>query len=331
MLTALARGLVVLVAFCSSVGIAAELPKIRVLILDGQNNHKWQETTPILRTILESSGRFAVDVSTSPPKPAPPRLVKDASPVQKAAHAEAQRIFTLAETERLATAAARWAQWRPRFSDYGAVVSNYNGEAWPAEVRAAFVEYVNTGGGFVSYHAANNAFADWPEYNAMIGVGGWGGRTPQSGPYLRLRAGAWSTNQAEGPSGGHGPQHEFLIEASAPDHPIMRGLPVRWMHAKDELYHALRGPAANVNVLASALSEVTKEAEPMLMTLSYGRGRVFHTTLGHYVEALDGLGFQLTFLRGTEWAATGQVTQPAPPATAFSSGPGAALRPVTSK
>ena len=84
------------------------------------------------------------------------------------------------------------------------------------------------------------------------------------------------------------------------------------MHTKDELYHSLRGPAKDVSVLGSGLSDQTKEQEPLLMAISFGKGRIFHTTLGHYVEALDGLGFQVTFSRGTEWAATGKVTQPAP-------------------
>jgi type 1 glutamine amidotransferase len=52
--------------------------------------------------------------------------------------------------------------------------------------------------------------------------------------------------------------------------------------------------------------------EPMLMVLSYGKGRVFHTTLGHDTEAFQGVGFIVTFLRGSEWAATGKVTQEIP-------------------
>jgi len=110
------------------------------------------------------------------------------------------------------------------------------------------------------------------------------------------------------------------------DHPILRGLPAKWMHAKDELYHGLRGPAENVTVLASALSDKTNEHEPMLMVIPYGQGRVFHTTLGHAVDAVNGLGFQVTFARGAEWAATGQVTLPAPAAAL--SATSAALRPV---
>ena len=289
--------------------------KIKVLIIDGQNNHQWAITSPMLKQILEGTGRFSVDVSTSPASaPAAPKLAKDATLAQKTAHTESLAKHAAAVAAHKAAAPALWAKWRPNFTTYSVIISNYNGERWPAEVDAAFLSFVKNGGGFVSYHAANNSFSDWPEYNAMIGIGGWGGRNEKSGPYLRLRQTLWTKDATPGPGGGHGAQHEFLIEASVPEHPILRGLPAKWMHAKDELYHGLRGPAENVTVLASALSDKTNENEPMLMVIPFGKGRVFHTTLGHYVDAVNGLGFQVTLARGTEWAATGQVTLPAPKA-----------------
>ena len=313
-----------------SVAFAAS-DKIKVLIVDGQNNHQWAATTPMLKRILEDTGRFAVEVSTSPAaKPVAPKLANNSTPAQKAAHEEALKKFAAADAAHQAAAPAQWAQWRPKFSSYADVVSNDNGESWPAEVRDAFTAYVRGGGGFVSYHAANNSFPDWPEYNAMIGLGGWGGRTEKSGPYLRLRQAVWTKDLTPGRGGSHGAQHEFLVEASVPDHPILRGLPAKWMHAKDELYDSLRGPAENVTVLASALSDKTNEQEPMLMVIPFGKGRVFHTALGHFTDAVNGLGFQVTFARGTEWAATGKVTLPAPPAAALSATQ-AAVRPVAAR
>jgi len=90
------------------------------------------------------------------------------------------------------------------------------------------------------------------------------------------------------------------------------------MHAKDELYIKLRGPAKNMAVLATAYADPAKkgtgEHEPILFTVCYGKGRVFHTVLGHGPEQLRCVGFIVTFLRGTEWAATGRVTQMEVPA-----------------
>ena len=103
------------------------------------------------------------------------------------------------------------------------------------------------------------------------------------------------------------------------DHPITRGLPEKWMHAKDELYGWLRGPAKNLTVLATAFSDPatkgTDRQEPILFTISYGKGRIFHTVLGHVggvapYPAIECAGFIVTLLRGAEWAATGDVTQP---------------------
>lgn len=252
--------------------------KIKVLIIDGQNNHKWEITTPVLKNALESSGAFLVDVSTTPLKGSPPEA---------------------------------WHAWKPDFGSYQAVVSNYNGEPWPQSVRDAFTKYVAEGGGFVSVHAANNSFPDWREYNDMIGVGGWGGRNEKSGPWLYVKDGKLFRDTSAGNGGAHGAQHEFVVEVQNAEHPITRGLPKRWMHAKDELYSKLRGPAENVDVLTTAVSDLTGVNEPNNMVLGYHKGRVFHTTLGHADYSMLDRGFYTILQRGTEWVATGNVERTA--------------------
>jgi len=258
---------------------AAE-PALKCLIVDGQNNHNWQETTPIMKKILEETDLFTVDVATSPPK------------------------------------GGNMSTFKPDFAKYDVVLLNYNGQAWPDETKKAFVNYVAGGGGVVVVHAANNAFSNWPEYNEITGVGGWGGRNEKSGPYVYWQDGKMVRDTSPGRAGAHGPQYPIQIVVRAPDHPVTKGLPEKFMHSTEEFYHSLRGPAKNLTILATALSKKDKKGtgrhEPVLMAINYGKGRVFHTVLGHSGTQMKSVAFIVTLQRGAEWAATGKVTQKVP-------------------
>jgi HEAT repeat protein len=264
----------------------AEAAPLKAMLLTGQSGdwHPWRVSSPILKRYLEETGLFAVDVAMTPAKGGDMQTFK------------------------------------PNFSDYDVVVMDYEGDYWSESTQTAFVEYIRSGGGVVFYHAANNNFPKWKEFNEIAGLGGWGGRDERSGPMVRFRDGKFVLDTTPGEAGDHGPQHVFQMINRVRNHPITRGLPTKWMHAKDELYAKLRGPATNLTILSTAYADPEKggtgEHEPILFTISYGKGRAFNTALGHANEppltAVECVGFITTFQRGAEWAATGEVTQPVP-------------------
>ena len=184
---------------------------IRVMLLDGESGgpwHKWQLTTPVLKKLLDETTLFQVDVVTAPP------------------------------------AGGDFSRFAPRFSDYKAIVLNYDApdDRWSAALKTAFEQYVSGGGGVVVVHAADNAFPGWKAFNEMIGIGGWRGRTETAGPYWFLQDGQLTPDASPGPAGAHGARVPFTVTVRDATHPITKGLPAAWMHQGDELYSKLRGP-----------------------------------------------------------------------------------------
>ena len=256
------------------------------IIITGQNNHNWPVSHQAIKMTLENSGLFSLDVAVSPK------------------HGEDMSKFFV------------------DFKKYKLVVLDYNGDNWSAAMNASFINYVLGGGGVVVYHAADNAFTDWQAYNEMIALGGWGGRNQASGPYFYWKDGTLQSDDSPGIGGSHGFRHEFVLNCRSISHPITDGLPNRWKHASDELYDRMRGPGGIKDVLYTAYSSPDQKGsgreEPLIFTVEYGKGRVFHIMLGHCGNSLDDnpamqcAGFQTLLLRGSEWCATGKVTQVVP-------------------
>lgn len=260
--------------------------RLKALVVSGQNNHNWPVSHKVLERILEQSGLFEVDIALTAP------------------------------------AGGDMSGFKPDFAAYDVVVLDYNGDRWPAETDAAFLDYVQGGGGVVVYHAADNAFADWEEFNRIIALGGWEGRNEKSGPYCYLKDGELVLDYSAGPGGSHGAQREYAMRCRNAKHPITKGLPDNWMHAQDEMYDRMRGPANIGELLYSGMTDPAKggsgREEPLVFTVDYGRARIFHIMLGHCGPtaennpAMQCAGFQTLLLRGSEWAATGKVRQPVP-------------------
>lgn len=174
------------------------------------------------------------------------------------------------------------------------LVLDYNGPRWGEAAEQGFLAAVQGGVGVAVLHAADNAFPGWSEYERLVG--------------LLWREGT-----------GHGAFHPFDVVVVDPHHPITAGMADLRRHP-DELYHRLV-PAAHHDhrVLLSAFSDPatggTGRFEPMGTVGSFGKGRVFHTPLGHVwtntpQSRASWADPQLRrfIARGTEWAATGEVT-----------------------
>ncbi|MEO1011161.1 MAG: ThuA domain-containing protein [Bacteroidota bacterium] len=253
----------------------------KALIITGQNNHYWPGSSVAIENMLNNSGMF-----------------------------KATRIVTPAKGEDMSG-------FGPDFSKYDLICLDYNGDSWPQSTQKAFVQFVKKGGGLVVFHASDNSWPNWKAYNRMIGVGGWGKRTEKHGPIVYWEDGKIKKDKSPGKGGRHGKQDEYLVHTRMPEHPIMQGLPESWLHVKDELYHSLRGPAKRMKVLATASQPKDRggsgRQEPVLMGIKFGKGRIFHSVLGHVGKAHNNTilcgGFMTTYLRGAEWVVTGAVTQ----------------------
>jgi uncharacterized protein len=253
------------------------------LIVTGQSTHNWEDSSSALKQLLESTGRFQIDTAVCE--------------------------------------SGQENEFNPDFSRHDLVIINYKGPSWSQTAQEALEKFVSSGGGLVIYHSSSQAFPEWEEYNKMSGLGGWEGRGRDSGPYVYWDEGLIVRDDSPGIAGYHGPRHAFPVAVRELSHPITRGLPPYWMHAEDDLYSLLRGPAENLTVLATAYSDPalggSGRHEPVLFAIRYGQGRVFHTVLGHASDrppfpALECAGFIVTFQRGAEWAASGKVTQEVP-------------------
>lgn len=240
----------------TAASVAEHVAAVRVLILTGANNHDWKATTPVLSELYDRCPRFkVVDVIDDP---------------------------AALNSGKLATCDVVVSNW----SAYPEMTRR-----WGATAEKAFVDFINSGKGFVVFHAASATCQDWPEFQQLVAL-------------------TWRLDHT-----AHGSFHTFKVAITDRDHPITRGMKDFW--TTDELWHNMANLSGRpVRALAQVWSEPdfngTNKFEPVLVPTVLGQGRGLNVVLGHDAHAMLNVGWRTIMLRGTEWAATGTVTIPIP-------------------
>ena len=129
--------------------LATAAPPWRVLILSGQNNHAWQETTPKLKAILTAGERFVVDVTEHPEQ----------------------------------STAEMFAKYDVILSNWNTFGSKAAVKEWPESTRQAFLQFIRGGKGLVVIHAGGSSFYDWPDYQQVVGASWKTGQTSHGKPH----------------------------------------------------------------------------------------------------------------------------------------------------
>lgn len=157
---------------------------------------------------------------------------------------------------------------------------------WPAESGNALLRFIENGGGFVTFHASTSVFYQWPDFQKIVTA-------------------AWIQDTTS-----HGKCSETEVIITDPNHPVTKGMnnfvlfDELWINAGSNPEFTPLGYATN-----AVLSTNGSPPQPAIFVATYGKGRIFHTILGHDTRAMENKGFISVLLRGTEWSATGKVTQ----------------------
>jgi hypothetical protein len=265
--------------------------KIKILIVDGFNNHNWAQTTTVLKAILGKSGFFAIDVATSPDQP---------------------------------PASAAYQAFQPRFRDYEAVILNVcninTATQWPDRIKRDFANYIDSGGAAYAFHAAAASFSEWPEYVRIVGMT-WA--DAPYGPSFEIVNGIPKEIAAGTGSGtGHGERFDALVHAES-GHAITRGMPSAFLTLNTEVYvypRTLPGVQANTQVLGYAQDKTagTGKTWPLVTLVRYGKGFCVTNLMGHlwdgevYPDRVADVGMHALTIRAVEWLARREIMYPVP-------------------
>lgn len=241
---------IIFLLLMNSHGISQDKKTINVLLLSGRNNHEWQQTTPFIEKLLLQSGLFSVFVTEKPD------------------------TLKMSDFQKFDVVLSNWNSWPE------------NDLRWPSETEKALLQFIKSGGGFVTFHASSSAFYKWPEFK-------------------EISTAAWVLN-----STWHGKISETIVRINNQKHPVTAGITdfavfdELWVNATANPKFEVLGTASNQDITEKGI-----KAQPAIMVGEYGKGRIFHTILGHNVKAMESSGSQTLLLNGVEWAATGKVSK----------------------
>lgn len=250
--------------FSCSKGPQESPDPVRVLILSGKNNHDWKGTTMVISGLFRKCNRFMVDITEKP---------------------DTLRSVDLLKFDVLVNNWNSWPDTELR---------------WPEELEEDLLDYINSGGGMVFFHASTSSFYEWPEFS-------------------EISAAAWEEDT------WHTRPCPVKLSFTDTEHPITRGMrdfrifDELWINAGgsegfDVLGTASAVPDYKVNLDDRSTEQVGEvpPPQPAVFVKEFGEGRIFHTILGHEQRTVRNTGFRSLLLRGTEWAATGEVSIPLP-------------------
>lgn len=170
---------------------------------------------------------------------------------------------------------------------YAAVVFFTTGELPMSEAqKAALLDFVRSGHGFLGVHSATDTFYAWPEYLKLIG----------------------------GYFDGH-PWHQTVrIKVADPANPLVSFLGAS-LEIGDEIYQfrdfddrgshvLLRLDETSVDLTRAGVHR-RSYGWPLAWTRSFGQGRVFYTALGHEAAVWRDPRYQRLLLNGILWSTQG--------------------------
>jgi len=171
-----------------------------------------------------------------------------------------------------------------KLARYAAVMFYTTGELPMSNMqKAALLDFVRSGRGFLGAHCATDTFYEWPDYRALIG----------------------------GYFDGH-PWHQSVrVEVADPASSLVSFLG-RSFEIKDEIYQIrdfeeqgsqvlLRLDPASVDLSRDGVHR-RSYGWPLAWTRSYGRGRVFYTALGHEEAVWQDARYQRLLLNAIRWS-----------------------------